>query len=90
MHVYDDGLQRCNANFTPLTPVDLLLRAPEIYGDKTAVLYGRVRRTWRQTFKRCVRLASALAQMGVQHGNTVAVVLPNNISGRKAFRASRL
>ena len=90
MHMHDDGLQRCNAIYTPLTPVDLLLRTPEVYGDKAAVLYGRVKRTWRQMFNRCVRLASALAQMRVQRGNTVAVMLPSNISGRKTFRASRL
>lgn len=77
MHMYEDGLQRCNANYTPLTPVDFLVRASEVYGDKIAVLYGQVKRTWRQTFERCVRLSSALVQMGIDRGDTVAVMLPN-------------
>ncbi|WP_233809313.1 AMP-binding protein [Paraburkholderia sp. HP33-1] len=66
MHMYEDGLQRCNANYTPLTPVDFLVRASEVYGDKTAVLYVQAKRTWRQKFERCVPLASALAQLDAQ------------------------
>lgn len=77
MQMYEDGLQRCNANDTPLTPVAFLVRASEVYGDKTAVLHGQAKRTWRQTFERCVPLASALAQMGVQRGDTIVVTLPN-------------
>ena len=34
MHTYEDGLQPCNANYTPLTPVEFLVRASEVYGDK--------------------------------------------------------
>ncbi|TAL52919.1 acyl-CoA synthetase [Pandoraea sp.] len=75
--MYEDGLQRRNANYAPLTPVDFLVRASEVYGDKVAILYGQVKRTWRETFERCVRLSSALVQMGIQRGDTVAAMLPN-------------
>jgi hypothetical protein len=34
MHMYEDGLQRCNANYAPLTTVDFLVRESELYGDK--------------------------------------------------------
>lgn len=45
MHTYEDGLQRCNANYTPLTAVHFLVRASEVYGDKTALPYGQTKRT---------------------------------------------
>ncbi|MEX3963061.1 hypothetical protein AB4Y42_12715 [Paraburkholderia sp. EG286B] len=34
MHKYEDGLQRCNANYTPLTPVDLQVRTSNVYAHK--------------------------------------------------------
>jgi fatty-acyl-CoA synthase len=76
-HMYEDGLQRRDANYVPLTPIDFIVRAAEVYGDRLAVVYGDVRRTWRETFERSRRLASALQAAGVQRGDTVAVLLPN-------------
>jgi fatty-acyl-CoA synthase len=74
---YDFGLDKNPANFAPLTPIDFLGRAADVHPDRTAVIHGRIRRTWGETRERCTRLASALTRRGVGHGDTVAVLLPN-------------
>jgi fatty-acyl-CoA synthase len=48
-----------------------------VYPDRIAVIHGKVRRTWRETYERSRRLASALAKRGVKRGDTVAAMLPN-------------
>ncbi|MBB5422191.1 acyl-CoA synthetase (AMP-forming)/AMP-acid ligase II [Paraburkholderia sp. JPY158] len=77
MSIYERGLQRRDANHVALSPIDFLVRASEVYGGLPAVVYGRVKRTWGETFERRVRLASALASLGIKRGDTVAVMLPN-------------
>ena len=42
-----------------------------------SLIHGDTRFTWAQTYARCRRLASALAQRGVGVGDTVAAMLPN-------------
>ena len=74
---YDSGLDRNAANFAPLTPLSFLRRTAAIYPDRTAVLHGEERFTWRQTERRCRALASALAGLGIGKGDTVAVFAPN-------------
>ncbi|HEY3596163.1 MAG TPA: acyl-CoA synthetase [Paraburkholderia sp.] len=76
-HMFDEGLGRREANYVPLTPIDFIARAAEVYGERTAVVHGDVRRTWRATYERTRRLASALEQAGIGRGDTVAVLLPN-------------
>ncbi len=76
-HPYDQGLDRNQANYTPLTPVSFLAKAAYTYPLKTAVVHGDVRRNWRETYERCRRLASALARRGIGRGDTVAAMLPN-------------
>ncbi|MGH8783019.1 acyl-CoA synthetase [Paraburkholderia sp.] len=76
-HMYDAGLARREANYVPLTPVDFIARAAEVYGDRLAVVHGEIRRTWRETYARTRQLASALERTGIGRGDTVAVLLPN-------------
>jgi fatty-acyl-CoA synthase len=73
----EQGLERNAANYTALTPVSFLAKAAYVYPDRTAVIHGRIRRTWRETYDRCRRLASALTKHGVKRGDTVAAMLPN-------------
>ncbi len=74
---YAKGLERNEANYTPLTPVSFLAKAAYTYPLRTAIVHGEVRRTWHETYLRCRRLASALARHGVKRGDTVAAMLPN-------------
>jgi fatty-acyl-CoA synthase len=76
-HMYDAGLERREANHVPLTPIDFIARAGEVYGDRLAVVHGDIRRTWRETYERTRRLASALQRAGIARGDTVAALLPN-------------
>ncbi|KIN61964.1 AMP-binding domain protein [Sulfitobacter noctilucicola] len=73
----ETGLEKCAANYVPLTPLSHLRRAASVFADRTAVIYGDHRVTYRQYHDRCTRLASALAAMGVSSGDVVATVLPN-------------
>jgi len=75
--LYERGLERNPANYTPLTPVSFLAKAAYVYPDRTAVIHGEVRRTWKETYARCRKLASALAKRGIKRGDTVAAILPN-------------
>jgi fatty-acyl-CoA synthase len=76
-NAYAQGLDRNAANYTPLTPVSFLAKAAAVYPDRIAVIHGKVRRTWRETYERSRRLASALARRGITRGDTVAAILPN-------------
>ncbi|MBP0591974.1 acyl-CoA synthetase [Paraburkholderia sp. LEh10] len=76
-HMFDAGLGRREANYVPLTPIDFIARAAEVYGDRLAVVHGDVRRNWRETYERARRLASALQRAGIGRGDTVAALLPN-------------
>jgi fatty-acyl-CoA synthase len=71
------GAGRNPANYTPLTPVSFLAKAARVYPDRIAVVHGSLRRTWRDLYARCRRLAAALADGGVVRGDTVAAMLPN-------------
>ncbi|WP_175685514.1 acyl-CoA synthetase [Burkholderia anthina] len=75
--MFEAGLGRRDANYVPLTPIDFLVRAAEVYGARLAIVHGDVRRTWGETYTRAKQLASALAQAGVARGDTVAALLPN-------------
>ncbi|RWW29808.1 hypothetical protein GW17_00005663 [Ensete ventricosum] len=71
-----EGSVRCPANYVPLSPISFLERAALVYGDRTSVVHGSVAYTWRETRGRCLRLASALARLGVSRGDVTALA-PN-------------
>jgi fatty-acyl-CoA synthase len=74
---YLHGLDKNQANFSPLTPLTFIERAAYVYPDKPSVVHGDERYTWSQTYARCRRLASALERRGIGKNDTVAVMLPN-------------
>ena len=43
--IFDAELDRCRANYVPLTPISFLERAADIYPGKTAVIHGDRRYT---------------------------------------------
>jgi fatty-acyl-CoA synthase len=75
--IYDRDLDRNPANSAPLTPLTFLRRAAAVYPDKTAVIHGDRRFTYREFHQRACRLAGALAKRGVGPGDTVALMAPN-------------
>ena len=74
---HEEGLERCAANFVPLTPLSHLLRAKEVYPSREALIYGNLRLTYGEYFERVSRLASSLVASGVESGDVVATILPN-------------
>ncbi|MDK2797745.1 acyl-CoA synthetase [Tepidiphilus sp. HLB4] len=77
LNPYEMGLEKTPANYVPLTPLTFLSRSAYIYPERTAVIHGKRRYTWKQVEERARRLASALRQLGVKKNDTVAVVLNN-------------
>ena len=75
--IYDLDLDKNPANFQPLTPLGFLERAAAVYPDRTAIIHGPLRRTYRDFHARACRLANALVQLGIKRGDTVAVLLAN-------------
>lgn len=73
----ETGLDKCTANFVPLTPLSHLQRAAKVFPDHLAVSYGKHRKTYAEYFARCSQLASALTKQGVQSGDVVATLIPN-------------
>ena len=72
-----DDLPKTQANFAPLTPLSFIERAAYVYPDKLSIIYGGQRDTWKQTYARCRRLASALARRGIVKNDVVAIMAPN-------------
>ena len=73
----ESGLEKCAANFVPLTPLSHLARAAEVFPNQTAVIHGAHRVTYAQYHDRCTRLAALLAEIGVRPGDVVATLIPN-------------
>ncbi|KAL5216592.1 hypothetical protein ABZP36_007993 [Zizania latifolia] len=72
-----DKLGANHANSCALTPLGFLERAATVYGDCHSVVYHDTAFTWSQTFRRCLRLASALVSLGISRRDIVSVMLPN-------------
>jgi fatty-acyl-CoA synthase len=77
MNRFEQDLGKNPANQAPLTPLSFLERAAYVYPDRVSVIHGSERYTWKETYARARRLASALAARGVGVGDTVAAMLPN-------------
>jgi fatty-acyl-CoA synthase len=61
-----------------LNPADFLHRAAYLYPDKTAVVEGERRHSYRQLAERSWRLANALRSSGLGKGDRVATLLFNS------------
>jgi fatty-acyl-CoA synthase len=66
-----------NVSHDALTPLRLLQRTLRVFPEKTAVVYGTVRWTYRRFGEEIARLAGALQRAGVTSGDRVAFLAPN-------------
>ncbi len=62
----------------PLLITDFLTRAAKLYPEKTAVVDGARRYTYREYQERAHRLAHALLQLGITQGDRVCILSPNS------------
>ena len=69
--------EKTDANYRPLTPLHFLERAASVYPDRTAIVHGDSRTSYRNFYRRARQLGSALARRGYGSGDTVSIVTPN-------------
>ena len=75
--IYDHDLDKNDANYSAMTPLGFIQRTAAIYPNKTAVVYGDIRRSWAETWLRVRKVASALKRRGIGLGDTVSVIAGN-------------
>lgn len=73
--------------FEPLLPLSFLHRAVRLFPERTAVVDGERRYTFRTLGERVNRLSNGLRQLGVEKGDRVAVLSPNSHRMLEAFFA---
>ena len=73
----ETGLGKTAANFVPLSPLSHLQRAATVFPDRTAMVYGDHKTTYREYHRRVSQLASGLQGIGVKSGEVVATLIPN-------------
>ena len=74
---YETGLDQNRANYVPLSPLGFLERSARVFPDRTSLIHQDRRYTWKETYTRCQRLASALSKLGVGCNDTVSIIAPN-------------
>jgi fatty-acyl-CoA synthase len=75
--IYDKHLPKNPANHVALSPLSFLERSAFVYPNHIALVHGEIRRTWKETYTRAQKLASALSKIGIGYGDTVSVMAPN-------------
>lgn len=72
----------------PLLVDDFLRRAVQVYGDKTAVVDGELRFTYRELKRRVNSFSNALLDLGVTRGDRVCILSPNSHFFLESFYAT--
>ncbi|WP_454743281.1 AMP-binding protein [Cupriavidus necator] len=75
--IFNEGLDKTEANYTQLSPLSFLRRTAEIYPDYVAAVYGDRRLTYQNMLDRCKAFAGFLDLAGLVAGDVVSVMLPN-------------
>ena len=76
-NIYERDLDKTAANYAALTPLQFMERTASVYPEHPALIHGERRQSWSETYARCRQLASALVQIGIGVGDTVAIMAPN-------------
>ena len=77
MNNFSTNLEKNNANYIPLTPLTFIERTKDVYPDYESIVYGNRNYTWVETYKRCIKFASALEKHGIGLGDTVSIIAAN-------------
>ena len=74
---FDTDLNRCHANFEPLSPLTFFRRAYDVFPHRPAYVYEGTKRDWGEVYCRCTKFAHALQKAGISKNDTVAILAPN-------------
>ncbi len=77
MNNYNIGLDQCSANYQALTPIRFLQRSADVFPHRTAVIYKDKKYSWSEHAARCNQLAKGLISLGIERGDTVAIMATN-------------
>ena len=77
MNNFEQGMQRNDANFVPLTLFSFLDRIKDVHPDYEALTYQDRKYTWKQVYNRCIQFNSALNKIGVGEGDVVSIMAAN-------------
>ncbi|MFP8872950.1 MAG: AMP-binding protein, partial [Myxococcota bacterium] len=72
----------------PLLVNEFLRRGVLLYPDKTAIVDGALRFTYRQFQERANRLSNALLSLGIRQGDRVCILSPNSHFFLESFFAT--
>lgn len=86
-NIFDQNLGKNPANYQPLTPLSLFERTAAVFPEHVAIIHGESRITYAEYYKRSLKLASAISQLGLSKGDTVSVMLSNTPSMLEAHMA---
>ncbi len=73
----ETGLDKCAANYAPLTPLSHMRRAADLFAERDALIDRDIRLNYAELHARISRLVSALQSRGIRPGDVVATLLPN-------------
>ena len=48
---YEQGLDKNEANFVPLSPLSFIERSAYVYPDRVSVIHGERQFTWKETYE---------------------------------------
>jgi fatty-acyl-CoA synthase len=70
---------------TALTPLEFLRRSYKLYPERTAVVDGDLRLSYKQFAERCNRWSYALQKFGIQPQDRIAYIAPNTHAQLESF-----
>jgi len=74
---YDLDLEKCSANYVPLSPTSLVRRSANAFPEHVALSYEGQQWTWREVLDRSRKLAGAFRQSGGGRDTTIAALCRN-------------
>ena len=77
MSIFEDGLEKNQANYASLSPLSFLERSRKTFPKHIAVEYKDYSLNYEQAGSRCDALANFLNNTNIISGSTIAVMLPN-------------
>jgi fatty-acyl-CoA synthase len=90
LSIFETDLDKCGANYVPLSPLSFLRRAERVFPEKTAVTHHDRSYNYAQFAQRVRKFASAIRAAGVKPGECVAVLAPNGPVALEAHYAAPL